>query len=62
MLTLMFATEICLNEILNEIKSDQGEKLKLSFLQSVQTGLSWRCVFELDPVLLSASLCLNVVR
>lgn len=38
----MLATEIRLNEIMNEIKSDQGEKLKLRFLQSVQTGLSWK--------------------
>lgn len=42
MLTLMLATEIRLNEIMNEIKSDQGKKLKLRFLQSVQTGLSWK--------------------
>lgn len=51
----MLATEIRLNEIMNEIKSDQGEKLKLRFLQSVQTGLSWKVGAD-------GAVCLNWTR
>lgn len=57
MLTLMLATEIRLNEIMNEIKSDQGLKAKAKFPSKCSDWAqleSWFCA--------DGAVCLNWTR